>query len=75
MIWNSYFIFFTFIFLISPNLAKYTCGRLPPEHKIEKKNTGTWNQQVGLWFDQIKEPAVIKIEKPPEHSNSKIINN
>jgi len=37
-------IFFTFIFLISPNLAKYTYERLPPErhHKIEKKSTGSF---------------------------------
>jgi hypothetical protein len=34
---------------------------------------GTWNQQVGFRFDQIKEPEVIKIEEPPEHS--KLVNN
>jgi hypothetical protein len=34
--------FFTFIFLISPNLAKYTCelSSLEQHHKIEEKNTG-----------------------------------
>jgi hypothetical protein len=38
-IWKGVAVFYTFIFWISPNLAKYTCGLSPLEqhHKIDLK--------------------------------------